>query len=69
MCTSQNTFLKMLADAFFFFRIKTGESSFFTAEDFELYYRLAGSYKEPFLSQLNSAGGNLITQESLIQSI
>lgn len=45
--------LKMRADTSFFFRIKTGECSFLAAEDFELYCRLARSYRKPFLSQLN----------------
>lgn len=63
----------------FFFRIKTGECSFLAAEYFELYYRLARSYKKPFLSQLNAEMkfrkvdlalvGSIITPESWIQSI
>lgn len=69
--------LKVLADSFF--RIKTGECSFLAAEHFELYYRLARSYKKPFLSQLNAEMkfrkvdlalvGSIITPESWIQSI
>lgn len=71
--------LKMLADTFFFKNRNWRVQFFLAAEDFELYYRLARSYNKPFLSQLNSEMkfpkvglalvGNIITQESLIQSI